>query len=85
MDRTEILERCTKKFRSYEQYKSDERYLRICLKYADCCSDPLDVFKFLEEWEIGVTKWASCNQTSMTQPTCGTVRPSTTACGHTIS
>ena len=34
IDRTKLLERCVMQFRQYDQYKNDERYLRICLKYV---------------------------------------------------
>lgn len=59
-----IFERCTYTFRTYDQYKEDERYLKICIKYADKCDDPRDTFEFLEHWKIGTqnpllyTAWA---------------------------
>eukprot|EP00039_Didymoeca_costata_P002612 m.61428 g.61428 ORF g.61428 m.61428 type:complete len:878 (-) comp11411_c0_seq1:44-2677(-) len=64
VDRKRLLERCTAQFRDYAQYKDDERYLKICLKYADCCGDPREVFLFLEQQKIGTqsillyTAWA---------------------------
>ncbi|KYQ90213.1 putative protein serine/threonine kinase [Tieghemostelium lacteum] len=48
-----LLERCTKLFLSWEKYKNDPRYLRIWITYADMCSDPVEIFSFLETNKIG--------------------------------
>ncbi|XP_028414108.1 mitotic checkpoint serine/threonine-protein kinase BUB1-like isoform X2 [Dendronephthya gigantea] len=42
-----LLERCIKEFQDVSRYQNDERYLDVWLKYADCCSDPLEIFNYL--------------------------------------
>nr|CAG4713692.1 unnamed protein product [Naegleria fowleri] len=48
-----------------ERYREDERYLKVWLKYADQCLDPIDVFTFLESKKIGLShaelyiRWAT--------------------------
>ena len=48
-----LLERCTRELQEVPRYKDDARYLRVWVKYADCCKDPHDIFKFLEANDIG--------------------------------
>merc|ERR1711970_51753 len=43
-----ILEKCTVELQEDTKYQKDLRYLRVWIKYADACSDPSDVFKFLK-------------------------------------
>ncbi|BBN17333.1 checkpoint serine/threonine-protein kinase [Marchantia polymorpha subsp. ruderalis] len=50
-----LLEGCTRQFHKDELYRNDVRYLRVWVQYADCCTDPSDVFAFLEANEIGQT------------------------------
>ncbi|PRP89065.1 hypothetical protein PROFUN_02343 [Planoprotostelium fungivorum] len=49
----QLLERCTQEFKDREEYKNKERYIRIWITYADVCSEPLDVFKFMQANRIG--------------------------------
>ena len=42
-----VLERCARELQEEERYKEDARYLRVWIKYADCCAEPGDIFKFL--------------------------------------
>jgi hypothetical protein len=64
-DTLTLLEKCTLYFKDSPQYKNDERYLDVWLKYADKCNDPTDIFTFLEANGIGVAfakfyiAWAS--------------------------
>eukprot|EP01135_Chromosphaera_perkinsii_P002829 Nk52_evm19s228 gene=Nk52_evmTU19s228 len=51
----EVLERCNNEFKEDERYKNDPRYLRNWLTYANCCSDPTDVYTFLRVNEIGTS------------------------------
>ncbi|CAM6101555.1 unnamed protein product [Calypogeia fissa] len=48
-----LLEKCSRQFLKDERYRRDVRYLQIWVQYADCCSDPIDVFAFLEANDIG--------------------------------
>lgn len=48
-----LLERCTRELQELPRYKDDARYLRIWVKYADCCKEPQDIFKFLQANDIG--------------------------------
>lgn len=50
-----ILEKCTVELQEDTKYQKDLRYLRVWIKYADACSDPSDVFKFLKANDIGQT------------------------------
>lgn len=48
-----LLERCTRELQAIEHYRTDIRYLRLWIKYADCLPDPADVFSYLRENNIG--------------------------------
>ena len=48
-----LLERCTRELQEVPRYKDDSRYLRVWVKYADCCREPHDIFKFLQANDIG--------------------------------
>ena len=48
-----LLERCARELQEEEKYKEDARYLRVWIKYADCCAEPGDIFKFLKANSIG--------------------------------
>eukprot|EP00850_Spirogloea_muscicola_P001065 SM000004S14935 [mRNA] locus=s4:351711:358828:+ [translate_table: standard] len=48
-----VLEKCTKRFQQDGRYRSDIRYLRIWIQYADCCREPGDIFAFLDVHSIG--------------------------------
>ena len=48
-----LLERCARELQEVEAYKEDPRYLRVWIKYADCCAEPGDIFKFLRANSIG--------------------------------
>ena len=48
-----LLERCTRELQEVPRYRDDVRYLRIWVKYADCCKEPHDIFKFLQANDIG--------------------------------
>ena len=50
-----ILEKCTVELQEDTKYQKDLQYLRVWIKYADACSDPSDVFKFLKANDIGQT------------------------------
>ena len=48
-----LLERCARELQEEDKYKEDARYLRVWIKYADCCAEPGDIFKFLKANSIG--------------------------------
>ena len=48
-----LLERCTRELQEVLRYRDDVRYLRIWVKYADCCKEPHDIFKFLQVNDVG--------------------------------
>ncbi|KAK9861739.1 hypothetical protein WJX84_012354 [Apatococcus fuscideae] len=48
-----LLERCTRELQSIPKYKSDIRYLRVWIHYANLLPEPQDVFHFLKENGIG--------------------------------
>ncbi|KAM8921333.1 mitotic checkpoint serine/threonine-protein kinase BUB1 beta [Pelodytes ibericus] len=49
-----LLERAVKNFHEEKQYYEDLRYLSICLKFANFCTDPLDLYSYLHSQGIGV-------------------------------
>jgi hypothetical protein len=48
-----LYEKCTLAFKDTDKYKNDERYIRIWLRYADMCTDPADIYTFLDVNNIG--------------------------------
>ena len=52
-----ILERGTMQFKNVEAYRNDHRYLKMWMRYAELCSDALDIFSFLRANKIGQS-WA---------------------------
>ncbi|CAK9190250.1 unnamed protein product [Sphagnum troendelagicum] len=48
-----LLEACTRTFQTDERYRSDLRYLRVWVQYADSCTEPKDIYAFLEANSIG--------------------------------
>lgn len=44
----EILSDVTKRFALDPRYKQDPRFLQLWLKYADVCTDPEEIYKYLE-------------------------------------
>ncbi|GAQ79054.1 putative Protein kinase [Klebsormidium nitens] len=48
-----VLEKCTRTFQRVARYRTDVRYLRVWIQYADACVDAKDIFTFLEKNEIG--------------------------------
>ncbi|GKT34467.1 Mitotic spindle checkpoint protein Bub1/Mad3 like protein [Aduncisulcus paluster] len=50
-----VLERCLKPFIQAEKYKSDKRYQKLWLKYADLQRNPQDVLRFMFINSIGIS------------------------------
>ncbi|XP_054027996.1 mitotic checkpoint serine/threonine-protein kinase BUB1 beta [Dryobates pubescens] len=50
-----ILERAVKTFYEQQRYYKDPRFLNLWLKFANCCTEPLDVYSYLHSQEIGTT------------------------------
>ncbi|EFJ35846.1 hypothetical protein SELMODRAFT_404118 [Selaginella moellendorffii] len=50
-----MLELCLRTFCDDSKYKSDLRYLKLWLDYADRCTHPRDIYVFLEVNDIGQT------------------------------
>lgn len=51
------LEKGTLEFKDTEKYKNDHRYLKMWMRYAELCSDSLDIFSWLRANKIGQS-WA---------------------------
>lgn len=49
-----LLERVVKIFHQEKRYYDDLRYLNICLKFANCCTEPADLYSYLHSQGIGV-------------------------------
>lgn len=49
----QVVEACTRTFQDDERYKSDIRYLRVWVIYADLCKEPQEIYEFLEARSIG--------------------------------
>ena len=50
-----LIERCTRHFLSYPQYKDDPRYLRLFILYTRYFDAPVDIYLFLEMNQIGLS------------------------------
>ncbi|XP_045214958.2 mitotic checkpoint serine/threonine-protein kinase BUB1-like isoform X2 [Mercenaria mercenaria] len=50
---TTILERCVRQFKDVENYRNDERYIYAWMKMADVCNDPLEIYNFMYDQNIG--------------------------------
>ncbi|XP_070532403.1 mitotic checkpoint serine/threonine-protein kinase BUB1-like isoform X2 [Ptychodera flava] len=48
-----LLERCLTNFKGYQQYQNDPRYVDTWLKFINYCTDPLEIFQFLNNRGIG--------------------------------
>jgi hypothetical protein len=59
-----LMERCSRTLMSNDKYRSDVRFIRVCVLYADKTDHPADVFKFLHQHKVGAnvalfwTAWA---------------------------
>lgn len=47
--------RCVCALVHHEQYKIDQRFVRLCAIYADHCQDSLKTFKYLRKMNVGVS------------------------------
>ncbi|KAM4690405.1 mitotic checkpoint serine/threonine-protein kinase BUB1 beta [Rhinophrynus dorsalis] len=50
-----LLERAVKIFHKEQRYYGDLRYVNICIKFANFCSEPLDLYSYLHSQGIGIT------------------------------
>eukprot|EP01046_Picozoa_sp_COSAG06_P039263 COSAG06_NODE_4617_length_4096_cov_21.912184_2_plen_157_part_00 len=48
-----VLERCVRECHTHEQYRQDPRFVKLCIKYADACTDAETVFDFMAKQQIG--------------------------------
>ncbi|KAI4875149.1 hypothetical protein NFI96_013023 [Prochilodus magdalenae] len=48
-----LLERVVMKFTEEKKYHNDARYVALWIKFAEDCSDPLDVFRYMQAQGIG--------------------------------
>eukprot|EP00968_Pinguiococcus_pyrenoidosus_P009919 scaffold770_cov255-Pinguiococcus_pyrenoidosus.AAC.72 len=48
-----IYERCSKALKDIGTYRNDPQYIAVWLRYADCLSNPNELFKFLSKNRIG--------------------------------
>ncbi|KAG8439977.1 hypothetical protein GDO86_005953 [Hymenochirus boettgeri] len=51
-----LLERAVKIFHEEKRYYNDLRYVTICLKFANFCSEPLDLYSYLHSQGIGISQ-----------------------------
>ncbi|KAM4662620.1 mitotic checkpoint serine/threonine-protein kinase BUB1 beta [Discoglossus pictus] len=64
-----LLERAVKNFYQEKRYYGDLRYLNLWLKFAQLCSEPLDLYSYLHSEGIGISHaqlyitWAEENET----------------------
>ncbi|CAI9553469.1 unnamed protein product [Staurois parvus] len=49
-----LLERAVKIFHQEKRYYDDLRYLNICLKFGNCCTEPADLYSYLHSQGIGI-------------------------------
>lgn len=48
-----VIENCVNRFLPCEQYRNDDRYISLCVEYADLEQDPEPIFEFLDSNGIG--------------------------------
>ncbi|CAJ1073823.1 mitotic checkpoint serine/threonine-protein kinase BUB1 beta [Xyrichtys novacula] len=51
-----LLERAVTKFTEEEKYHNDPRYVDLWIKFAENCSEPLDIYRYMQAQGIGVTQ-----------------------------
>ncbi|KAM5129878.1 mitotic checkpoint serine/threonine-protein kinase BUB1 beta [Mantella aurantiaca] len=49
-----LLERAVKIFHQEKLYYDDLRFLNICLKFANCCTEPVDLYSYLHSQGVGL-------------------------------
>ncbi|KAK7905000.1 hypothetical protein WMY93_017607 [Mugilogobius chulae] len=50
---TTLLERAVKKFTEEKKYHNDPRYISLWIKFAKNCSEPLDIYHYMQAQGIG--------------------------------
>ncbi|XP_028995341.1 mitotic checkpoint serine/threonine-protein kinase BUB1 beta [Betta splendens] len=53
---TTLLERVVTLFKEEKKYHNDPRYVDLCIKFAENCSEPLDIYRYMQAQGIGVTQ-----------------------------
>lgn len=51
---TTLLERAVTKFTDEKKYHNDPRYVNLWIKFAKNCSEPLDIYQYMQAQGIGV-------------------------------
>ncbi|XP_018414760.1 PREDICTED: mitotic checkpoint serine/threonine-protein kinase BUB1 beta [Nanorana parkeri] len=49
-----LLERAVRMFHQEKRYYDDLRYLNIAIKFANCCTEPVDLYSYLHSQGIGL-------------------------------
>ncbi|MCJ8737040.1 hypothetical protein PDJAM_G00019180 [Pangasius djambal] len=50
---TVLLERAVMKFTEEKKYHNDSRYVDLWIKFTESCSDPLDIYRYMQAQGIG--------------------------------
>uniref|UniRef100_A0A3B3WNR8 BUB1 N-terminal domain-containing protein n=1 Tax=Poecilia mexicana TaxID=48701 RepID=A0A3B3WNR8_9TELE len=53
-----LLERAVTRFTDEKMYHNDPRYVDLWIKFAENCSEPLDIYRYMQAQGIGVTQAA---------------------------
>ncbi|XP_041810365.1 mitotic checkpoint serine/threonine-protein kinase BUB1 beta [Chelmon rostratus] len=51
-----LLERVATRFTEEKKYHNDPRYVELWIKFADNCPEPLDIYRYMQAQDIGVTQ-----------------------------
>ncbi|XP_023208173.1 mitotic checkpoint serine/threonine-protein kinase BUB1 beta [Xiphophorus maculatus] len=51
-----LLERAVTRFTDEKMYHNDPRYVDLWIKFAENCSEPLDIYRYMQAQGIGVTQ-----------------------------
>uniref|UniRef100_A0A4W6DHF3 BUB1 mitotic checkpoint serine/threonine kinase Bb n=1 Tax=Lates calcarifer TaxID=8187 RepID=A0A4W6DHF3_LATCA len=51
-----LLERAVTRFTEEKKYHNDPRYVDLWIKFAETCPEPLDIYRYMQAQEIGVTQ-----------------------------
>ncbi|CAK6976783.1 mitotic checkpoint serine/threonine-protein kinase BUB1 beta [Scomber scombrus] len=51
-----LLEQVVTRFTDEKKYHNDPRYVDLCIKFAENCPEPLDIYRYMQAQGIGVTQ-----------------------------
>ncbi|KAM7375667.1 hypothetical protein PAMP_005456 [Pampus punctatissimus] len=53
---TTLLEQVVTRFAEEKKYHNDPRYVDLCIKFAENCPEPLDIYRYMQAQGVGLTQ-----------------------------